>query len=160
MKTAFNKLAASIALLTVVGAPSPAFSEGLYDRSVMGKGTLAVANGIIFGRHGVNKGKLIAASAFNADVILYDPDTGEVVKEYGTEHGVIFPDDLAEGADGSLYITNLLGGTVVRIKQDGSHSVIADLGNDINAIAISEDGENHVCYQSDCARRRLPTRFE
>jgi hypothetical protein len=56
------------------------------------------ANALIVGRVGENKGKLILACAAIDKIIILDPDTGKLIKEYGEG----FPtdgalDDVAEG---------------------------------------------------------------
>ena len=97
-------------------------------------------NGMIVGKVGKNKGKLILAIGKLRKLRVIDPDTGKVLEEYGLEHGVNhYPDDVAEGRDGTLFFTMLFASeTIGYIRPDGTHgSIKAKFWN--NSIAVSKD---------------------
>jgi outer membrane protein assembly factor BamB len=48
------------------------------------------ANGILFD----SNDKLYVTSAFGREIIVLDPETGEIIKRLGIESGVKCPDDL------------------------------------------------------------------
>ena len=88
-------------------------------------------------------GNLYVASVNERAILVIDPDTGEIVKRLGTEVGVDGPDDLAFGPDGSIYWTDLFGGTVGRLTPDGvtSSQMVAP---GVNPIIVSPDGRLFV----------------
>ncbi len=56
-------------------------------------------------------------------VLVLDPDTGEIIKQYGPEDGVDIPADLAFGPDGSLYVgmyPGFEGDAIMRMTPDGT----------------------------------------
>ena len=47
-------------------------------------------NGMIVGKVGKNKGKLILCLGMIRKIRVVDPDTGKVFEEYGPEQGILF----------------------------------------------------------------------
>jgi sugar lactone lactonase YvrE len=115
-------------------------SSVTYEKTVLNEYMKTVANGIAWGRVGENRGKILVASGANSAIRLVDPDTGETVKEYGPEHGVAFPDDVAEGPDGTLYFTNVITESVGKIGPNGETGVVAHPVPFVNSVAVSPDG--------------------
>ena len=61
------------------------------------------ANAIAVGSVGENKGKLLLACGCLDRIIVLDPDTGKVIREYGLEYGTGGAlDDVRQGPDGTL----------------------------------------------------------
>ena len=86
---------------------------------VIAKGAyLNGANGIDIGPDG----NLYVGSVIGLQIAVMDKQNGKIIKRMGQEVGVKGPDDLVFGPDGSLYWTNILLGTVGRMKPDGSTS--------------------------------------
>ncbi|MBT8469116.1 MAG: hypothetical protein KJN97_10235 [Deltaproteobacteria bacterium] len=84
--------------------PSPV----TYDKRTLRSDYMAApANALAIGRIGANKGKLILACGALNRIIIMDPDTGRVIREYGTEYGVEGLDDVSEAPDGTLYFSNI-----------------------------------------------------
>ena len=101
--------------------------------------TLNSANGLAVGPDGL----LYIASALGHEIVVMDPDTGEVLETLGSGKHVSVPDDLGFRPDGSLYWTNLFEGTVVRLSPDGSVQSQM-IGPGVNPIAFSDDGRLFV----------------
>ena len=59
-------------------------------------------------------GYLYVASIFGGDIVAFDVDRGEIVGRFGPEDGVLGPDDVTFGLDGSLYWTDMIVGEVGR----------------------------------------------
>ncbi len=77
----------------------------------------------IHGTNGIrfdSQGRLYIASVFGNEVVVMNPRNGKIIERLGADKGVISPDDLAFGPDGSLYWTSILTGYVGRISPDGS----------------------------------------
>ncbi len=97
------------------------------------------ANGIDIGPDG----NLYVASVLGLEIVVMDKQNGKIIKRLGQEVGVKGPDDLVFGPDGSLYWTNILLGTVGRLKPDGTTSEqFVDLG--VNPITFSPEGRLFV----------------
>ena len=64
---------------------------------------LAGANGMALGPDG----NLYVASVLGSSITVMEPETGEVIKVWGEEQGVIGPDDIAFATDGSWYWTSI-----------------------------------------------------
>jgi sugar lactone lactonase YvrE len=96
-------------------------------------------------------GKLYIASVATPAIAVMNPETGEIEKRLGPDHGAKGPDDLAFGPDGSLYWTDIVYGTVGRLSPDGVATVVADLGPGVNPITFSDDGRLFVsqCFFGD-----------
>lgn len=92
------------------------------------------SNGMAAGEDGM----LYVASVFGHEIVVMNPRSGKIIKRYGTEDGVVGPDDLTFGPDGSLYWTDILSGEVGRRTPDGvvTKQFIAPF---VNPIAFNED---------------------
>lgn len=104
------------------------------------------ANGINFGPDG----NLYIASVFDQDVIVMNKQNGKILRRLGPDLGVISPDDLAFGPDGSLYWTDINIGYVGRMTPQGvvTKQFVAP---GVNPITFSEDGRLFVglCFLGD-----------
>ena len=97
------------------------------------------ANGIDIGPDG----NLYVGSVIGLEIAVMNKQNGKIVKRLGQEVGVKGPDDLVFGPDGSLYWTNILIGTVGRLKPDGTTTEqFVALG--VNPITFSPDGRLFV----------------
>lgn len=97
------------------------------------------ANGIDIGPDG----NLYVASVVGLDITVMDKQNGKIVNRLSNEVGVKGPDDLVFGPDGSLYWTNILIGTVGRLKPDGTTSE-QFVAPGVNPITFSPDGRLFV----------------
>ena len=119
------------------GTTPTATASPTYTREVFIQGgPLGGINGVVFD----GDDRLIVASVLEQNIRVLDPATGAVLQEYGAEQGVLNPDDVALGPDGSLYWTNIVSGTVGRRAPDGTTSTVAELGVGVNAVRVSPDG--------------------
>lgn len=98
------------------------------------------ANGLFFDADD----RLLAASVFSRQLFVIDPDTGETLETFGAEQGVTSPDDVTVGPDGTIYVTNIVGGTVGAIPSSGAPFEVANLGLGVNSITVSDDGRLFV----------------
>ena len=110
------------------------------DILVQSSAIRGAANGIIFSADD----QLYIASVTSSTITVIDPETGEILKQYGVEDGVIGPDDLVFGPDGSLFWTGIMNGQVGRITPDGESTIIAQLPPGSNPITFSDDGRLFV----------------
>lgn len=140
----------SIALilgLCAVGASHGVVAAQTVEPTVWVTGApLRMANGLHFGPDG----RLYVASVVGREIVVLDPETGEVLDRLGPARGVEGPDDVAFGPDGSLYWTSILTGVVGRLAPDGevSHQVVAP---GVNPITVSDGGRVFValCFLGD-----------
>ena len=68
--------------------------------------TVLAQGGPLHGTNGINfgpDGNLYIASVVSSEILAIDPESGAPVSSWGRDDGVIGPDDLAFGADGSMY---------------------------------------------------------
>jgi sugar lactone lactonase YvrE len=87
------------------------------ESSVLVEGAqLHGANGLIIGPDGL----LYNASALGSAISALNPSTGAIVNQFGLSDGVVTPDDLRFGPDGSLYWVSILTGNVVRRTPSGA----------------------------------------
>lgn len=104
------------------------------------------ANGTYVGPDGI----LYVASVFGGEIVVFDVDRGEVVRRYGSESGVLHPDDVTFGPDGSMYWTDISAGEVGRRAPDGvvTKQFVAP---GVNPITFSPDGRLIVglCFLGD-----------
>ncbi|MFZ1946954.1 MAG: hypothetical protein WAW06_05360 [bacterium] len=108
--------------------------------TVLAKGApIHGANGIRFDRDN----RLHVASVLGNEIMVMDPETGEVISTIGANAGVVGPDDIAFGPDGSLYWTSFSTGEVGRIAPDGTRSGLV-VGLGVNGIAVSPTGRLFV----------------
>ncbi len=131
---AFLVLAAALLLVTA------AYGDDEGEPKVLVTGApIHGANGVMFDA----EDRLHIASDVGREIVVMDPETGEILDRLGPDRGVESPDDLTFGPDGSLYWTALLTGEVGRLSPDGvktSQSVA--LG--VNPITFSDDGRLFV----------------
>ncbi len=97
-------------------------------------------NGILFGPDG----DLYLASVVTPAVARLDPESGEILDNWGLGDGPKSPDDLAFGPDGSVYWTDISNGEVAMRTPDGETRVIAAPGAGVNPITFSDDGRLFV----------------
>lgn len=100
----------------------------------------------IHGTNGIHfdpQGRLWVGSALGRELLVLDPETGAVLLRYGPEDGIETPDDVAVGADGSVFWTAILTGEVGRLDPNGEvrRQMIAP---GVNPITISDDGRLFV----------------
>jgi len=111
------------------------------------------ANGIIFD----SDDRLHIASIVGREIVVMDPETGEMLDRIGPDVGVEGPDDLIFGPDGSLYWTSIMTGEVGRLSPDGVYTS-QFVAPGVNPITVSDDGRLFVAldfmgdalYELDC----------
>jgi len=97
------------------------------------------ANGIMFNSSDL----LYIASVFGREILVMDPETGQIINRLGPDKGVESPDDLTFGPDGSLYWTSIITGEVGRLTPQGANtSQLVAFG--VNPITFSDDGRLFV----------------
>jgi len=107
---------------------------------------IVATGGAIHGASGIAfdaAGRLHVASVIGNEIVVLDAETGEVVSTIGVNAGVVGPDDIAFGPDGSLYWTSFSTGDVGRITPEGERSTLA-VRPGVNGIAFSPDGRLFV----------------
>ena len=143
MRLAFNTACLG-ALTLLAGCASP-------DADVMEAGAAGVRtigesasfrgiNGILFGPDG----DLYLTSVVTPAVARIDPESGEILDNWGVEDGAKSPDDLAFGPDGSVYWTDISNGEVAMRTPEGETRVVASPGVGVNPITFSDDGRLFV----------------
>ena len=117
------------------------------DRALVQGSPLHGANGIMFDAND----QLYIASVFGREIVVMDPETGEITDILGVAQGVEGPDYLTFGPDGSLYWTAIFTGEVGRLSPDGVKSTAAALPPGVNPITFSDDGRLFVaqCFLGD-----------
>ena len=130
----------SVALLSGCAAPEPPEPDP-WTVTVLAQGSpLHATNGMFFGPDG----RLYVVSASSAIVAAFDPESGELLEQWGPGMGVQGPDDITFGPDGSAYWTEFAFGDVGKRTPDGTMSVIASPGLGVNPITFSDDGRLFV----------------
>jgi sugar lactone lactonase YvrE len=97
------------------------------------------ANGLAFN----GSGQLYVATVLGDEILVVDTESGDVVGTIGANKGVISPDEVAFGPDGSLYWTSFATGHVVRLTPDGTRASQL-LAPGVNSITFSDDGRLFV----------------
>jgi sugar lactone lactonase YvrE len=97
--------------------------------------SLRGSNGVAFGPDG----RLYAAQFLAGQVSAVDLATGDVEVVVPPDGPVQAPDDLAFGADGSMYLTDLVPGRVWRRRPGGTFSLVTDQVRLPNGIACVGD---------------------
>jgi sugar lactone lactonase YvrE len=121
------------------GAAGPAAAQESGAKVLVTGAPIHGANGIMFDA----KDRLYVASGVGREIVVIDPETGEILDRLGPDRGVESPDDLTFGPDGSLYWTALLTGEVGRLSPDGTKTgQTVALG--VNPITFSDDGRLFV----------------
>jgi sugar lactone lactonase YvrE len=126
-------------LPTVLLLTSAYAAEGGEPKVLVTGAPIHGANGVMFDA----SDRLYVASAVGREIVVMDPESGEILDRLGPDVGVESPDDLTFGPDGSLYWTALLTGEVGRLSPDGTKTgQTVALG--IDAITFSDDGRLFV----------------
>ncbi len=135
-------LAVAAAFLAALAVPLDA--AGPADVFVPGA-PLPGAFGLRFGPDG-----MLYVASFGPGVVVLHPETGQMIGLLGPEQGVVGPEDVGFGADGSLYWSEMFTGNVGRRKPDGtvSHQMVAP---GVNPLARAADGRLYVsvCWWAD-----------
>jgi sugar lactone lactonase YvrE len=97
------------------------------------------ANGVMFDA----SDRLHIASVAGREIIVMDPQSGEILDRLGPDMGIETPDDLTFGPDGSLYWTAILTGEVGRLSPDGTNTG-QTVAPGVNPITFSDDGRLFV----------------
>ncbi len=108
--------------------------------------TVLVQGSPIDGAGGIivdSKDQLHIASVVGREIVVMDPETGEILDRLGPDVGVEGPEDLIFGHDGSLYWTSFLTGEVGRLSPDGvcTSQFVAP---GVNSITFSDGGRLFV----------------
>ncbi len=101
---------------------------------------IAGANGLAIGPDG----NLYVTSVLGSTISVINPESGEIVKTYGSDDGVIGPDDVDFFADGSWFWTSIMTGQVAGFDADGKLIEAAQLTPGVNPITFSNDGRLFV----------------
>ena len=88
-------------------------------------------------------GHLYVASVLGGEIVALDVESGEVVHRFGRDDGVLNPDDVTFGPDGSLYWTDFFVGEVGRRAPDGTVTK-QFVAPGTNPITFSADGRLFV----------------
>ena len=131
-------LAALTAACSAPAEDAPAGDTGI--RTIGESASFRGINGILFGPDG----DLYLASVVTPAVARLDPESGEILDNWGLGDGPKSPDDLAFGPDGSVYWTDISNGEVAMRTPDGETRVIAAPGAGVNPITFSDDGRLFV----------------
>ncbi len=131
-------LAALSAACSAPAEDAPAGDTGI--RTIGESASFRGINGILFGPDG----DLYLASVVTPAVARLDPESGEILDNWGLGDGPKSPDDLAFGPDGSVYWTDISNGEVAMRTPDGETRVIAAPGAGVNPITFSDDGRLFV----------------
>jgi sugar lactone lactonase YvrE len=140
-------LVAMVVLVALLTLPLTLHAQQPSEQVLVHGGPIHGANGIMFD----SDDRLHIASVFGREIIVMDPETGEILDRLGPDQGVEMPDDLAFGPDGSLYWTAIGTGEVGRLSPDGVKSTVAQLPPGVNPITFSDDGRLFValCFLGD-----------
>ncbi|GAA1697665.1 hypothetical protein [Streptomyces yatensis] len=93
------------------------------------------SNGVTFGPDG----RLYVAQFLAGQISAVDPASGDVEAVVPLDGPVEAPDDLAFGADGSMYIADLTPGRVWRRSPDGAYTLVSDQVSVPNGITCVGD---------------------
>ncbi|MEZ5561198.1 MAG: hypothetical protein R3E86_21970, partial [Pseudomonadales bacterium] len=129
--------------------------------SVLATGAgISGANGLHFSPDGL----LYVASVIGSEIVVLDPDSGEVRQRLTAADGVEGPDDVAFAPDGAFYWTSILTGEVAGYTADGRRVTAARLTPGVNPLTFADDGRLFVSqcffddklYEVDPAGERAP----
>lgn len=144
-RLAFNTVClGALTLLAGCASPDADVAEAGADaesvRTIGKSASFRGINGILFGPDG----DLYLTSVVTPAVARVDPESGEILDNWGPDDGAKSPDDLAFGPDGSVYWTDISNGEVAMRTPDGETRVIASPGAGVNPITFSDDGRLFV----------------
>jgi gluconolactonase len=71
--------------------------------------------------------------------------TSELVNVREVGRGLVFPEGPVAMADGSVLVTEMRSGAIVRVSASGEKRVVADCGGSPNGAAFGPDGYLYVC---------------
>ncbi|MEV4053627.1 PQQ-binding-like beta-propeller repeat protein [Amycolatopsis sp. NPDC049688] len=108
---------------------------GFHARPLTRPAPLRGSNGVAFGPDR----RLYVAQFLAGEISAVDLATGDVEVIVPAGGPVQAPDDLAFGADGSMYITDLVPGRVWRRRPDGTFTLVTDRVRLPNGIAFAGD---------------------
>ena len=128
-------------LVACTEAPPPPLS---IERLAAGA-NISGANGL----HFAPDGNLYVASVIGSELIVLDPDSGEVIERLAD--GIDGPDDVAFNEAGDFYWTSILTGEVAGLTAAGERITAASLTPGVNPITFSDDGRLFVsqCFFDD-----------
>ncbi len=133
-------------VVLVAACTEQAESPAPLDVQVLATGAnIAGANGLHFSPDG----RLFVASVIGSELIVLNPDTGEVLERIAD--GVDGPDDVAFNANGDYYWTSILTGEVAGRTAAGERISAAKLTPGVNPLTFSDDGRLFVsqCFFDD-----------
>ena len=116
--------------LTAVNAKS---NKSILKTLVKGA-ALNAANGIDVGPDG----NLYIASVNGQEIAVMSKNSGKIIQRFGPANGVLGPDDLTFGPDGTLYYTDILTGFVGRLTTDGQQLGYQFVAPGVNPVRFSE----------------------
>ncbi|MGE0621031.1 MAG: hypothetical protein AB7O54_00330 [Pseudomonadales bacterium] len=101
------------------------------------------------GMHFAPDGRLFVASVIGSELVVLNPDTGEVIERLAD--GVNGPDDVAFNDAGDFYWTSILTGEVAGRTASGEQISAARLTPGVNPLTFSDDGRLFVaqCFFDD-----------
>jgi len=111
-------------------------------RTVAEGAALRGAQGIMFDDNDL----LYVTNLDGREIVVMDPETGEILETFGPDMGVDVPDDLIFGPDGSLYWTSFFFGEVGRLAPDNTVTT-QFVAPGANPITVSDDGR---LFTSQC----------
>lgn len=127
-------------VISLVGVSVSTGTPQAGDLNILVRGApIHGANGIMFDKDD----RLYIASVWGQEILVMDPDTGEITRRIGADMGVGTPDDLAFGPDGFLYWTSIVTGEVFRLTPDGQKSAQL-VARGVNPITFSDTGRLFV----------------
>ncbi len=101
----------------------------------------------------VNGDDLWIASIGGQQVLRANRFTGLITGRWGADEGLAGPDDVAVAEDGSVIITDLLGGAVKHLDPaTNTISVIAQIDQRVNPVAISSEGLIYTSWEGSDAK--------
>ena len=121
--------------LSISGCTEKQSDEKIIVKVLVNGSPIHGVNGIMFN----SSDMLYIASLFGREILIMDPETGQIINRLGPDRGIESPDDLAFGPDGSLYWTSFITGEVGRLTPQGAiTSQLVAFG--VNPITFSDDG--------------------
>ena len=96
----------------------------------------------IYGANGIAidpQQNLRIASVFGGQIVVMDPNNGQILDRIGAERNVFGPDDLAFGSDGSMYVTNIITGDITKVEASGTSTIVANVGPGANPITLDNN---------------------
>jgi len=129
----FSLLAAPLALADPPYQPPDGWKKIVHGSPMHG------SNGIYFDA----ADRLYVASVFGREIAVVDPKTGEFLDRIGPSRGAEGPDDLYVREAGTIYMTSIITGEVIRLAPDGS-TKRQFVARGVNPITFSDDGRLFV----------------